>query len=272
MRRKAFTILELLVVIGIIVLIAAILLPMLSRTYREAQRARQAADLHAIETALEAYKNDFGDYPRFDPQLTNAATSGASLLCWALIAPGPAMSTDPKNPADGADGVGFRIRGTQGKVYSYLQMDQFKVGMPVGDTSFNDATDFIADRWGNPILYYPANRTADVRTTTGYVGNVTYGPSNNKPPPYFNGIDNANFQYTNQVNGTSGIQTPSLAEFSTLIGYTPGKTVQQPLPMNYVLWSAGPNGTFGPGPNASAPAEKQPKNPATWDDVTNIAQ
>src|SRR5579884_3376123 len=143
MRRKGFTMLELFVVIGIIVLIAAILLPTLGRTIREAQRASQAAAMHAIETALEAYKDAFGDYPRFDPHATNTATSGASLLCWALMAPGPETQDGYGDPNDtnhdgSIMGVGFRTRGNQGKVYSFLQPDQFKIGRPAGITKYDD--------------------------------------------------------------------------------------------------------------------------------------
>src|SRR4051812_6524170 len=63
-RSMGFTLVELLVVIGIIMTLAAILLPALNTAYRNASRARMAGDLQAIVTALEAYKADFGDYPR----------------------------------------------------------------------------------------------------------------------------------------------------------------------------------------------------------------
>src|SRR4051812_7886736 len=63
-RSAGFTLVELLVVIGIIMTLAAILLPALNTAYRNATRARMAGDLQAIVTALEAYKADFGDYPR----------------------------------------------------------------------------------------------------------------------------------------------------------------------------------------------------------------
>ena len=54
--RRGFTLLELLIVIGIIVLLATILLPMLQRVHTQARRTSMAADLEIISQALEAYK------------------------------------------------------------------------------------------------------------------------------------------------------------------------------------------------------------------------
>ena len=281
MRRKAFTMLEMLVVVGIIVLLAAILLPTLSRAMRDAQRARQAADLHAIETALEAYKSDFGDYPRFDPQGKNLATDGQpqpgyALLCWALIAPGPDTQDgagDPSGPTDNTKlGLGFRIRGNQGKVYSYLHPDQFKVGKPHGETVFDDTKDFIADRWGNPILYYPTSKAANVHTPKGYVGDASYPIPAGQQPPLFNGHDNWNssLQYWDQTS-MQPRPTPEPKYLALMLGHQFGQplpTGHQPINLNYLLWSAGPNGIFGP----ASPREEQPGYAQNWDDVTNIAQ
>jgi type II secretory pathway pseudopilin PulG len=176
--RRGFTLIELLVIVGMIVLLATILLPMISRAHTHARRAAMAGDLLVITEALEAYKADFGDYPRVDhPQVVvqNAITmQGAPVLCWALVAPGPAASNDPLNPGDGADGPGFRLRGTTGQVKGpYLPPERFRIGTvdnegivhPPGalvgsKTRFNNSQDVLADRNGSPILYYPATRGA----------------------------------------------------------------------------------------------------------------
>jgi prepilin-type N-terminal cleavage/methylation domain-containing protein len=179
--RRGFTLLELLVVVGIIVLLATILLPMVQRVHTQARRTSMAADLEIISQALEAYKADFGDYPRLDHTATivqNALVEqGATILCWALVAPGPAVSTNPLNPGDGADGPGFRIRGTVGAVKGpYLPPDRFLIGTADGNgvvwqpgevnpqnvtqAGFNNNQDVLADRNRSPILYYPATRSA----------------------------------------------------------------------------------------------------------------
>ena len=84
-NRRGFTLVELVVVMGVIALLAGLLLPMIFRAQRAGKRTRLAADLQTIETGLNAYKTDFGDFPRFpigyDPaNLDVAPDVGARLL------------------------------------------------------------------------------------------------------------------------------------------------------------------------------------------------
>ena len=83
-RRHAFTLVEILVVIGIIVVLAGILVPLVGRSMRQAKQIRTAADLQSIGTALEAFKADHGDYPRTAP---NSIGSGIGMLGRFLFGP-----------------------------------------------------------------------------------------------------------------------------------------------------------------------------------------
>jgi prepilin-type N-terminal cleavage/methylation domain-containing protein/prepilin-type processing-associated H-X9-DG protein len=58
-RRLAFTLIELLVVIAIICILAALLLPLLSRAKGSAKRIKCASNLHQISLALRQYVDDF---------------------------------------------------------------------------------------------------------------------------------------------------------------------------------------------------------------------
>jgi prepilin-type N-terminal cleavage/methylation domain-containing protein len=163
-RPRAFTLVELLVVIGIIVVLAGILLPMIGRAWRAATRTATANDLQAVATALAAYKQDWNDYPRvrFAADVTRADYSvargsddlkwrpnpqtGAEVLCFALMGMAPGTDATPsagfRSRQDGADGPGFRPRRTlgadgtagnaddlTGKIYPpYLPPDRFKTG------------------------------------------------------------------------------------------------------------------------------------------------
>jgi type II secretory pathway pseudopilin PulG len=74
MRRKCFTLVELLVVIGIIAVLMAILLPALSAVKRVAQRVVCGSNLAGIGKAMLLYANDQeGDFPR----------GGGSASLWA---------------------------------------------------------------------------------------------------------------------------------------------------------------------------------------------
>jgi prepilin-type N-terminal cleavage/methylation domain-containing protein len=93
-HRRAFTLIELLVVIGIIALLAGILLPLIVRSLRRAKVLRTQADFQTISIALDAYKQDFGDYPRPPVQSSSDPTpgqpfanTGAAILGKALLGP-----------------------------------------------------------------------------------------------------------------------------------------------------------------------------------------
>lgn len=60
---SGFTLLELLVVIAIIAILAGLILSTAGYIQKEGARSRAKAEVAALETALESYKADNGDYP-----------------------------------------------------------------------------------------------------------------------------------------------------------------------------------------------------------------
>ncbi len=75
--QRAFTLVELLVVIAVIALLAAMLLPALSKGKEAAQSARCKSNLHQLGLALKLYTDDFQKYPAC--AATDAATGVYSL-------------------------------------------------------------------------------------------------------------------------------------------------------------------------------------------------
>ncbi len=63
MRREAFTLIELLIVVAIIGILAAIAVPNFMNAQTRAKVARAKADLRSLATALESYFLDHNDYP-----------------------------------------------------------------------------------------------------------------------------------------------------------------------------------------------------------------
>lgn len=100
-KSRAFTLVEILVTIGIIAVLAAILLPFISRAFRQSKKLRTQADFQTIAMALEAYKQDFGDIPRVAIDPINGGpqhNTGAAILGKALLGPfgdGSRTATDP---------------------------------------------------------------------------------------------------------------------------------------------------------------------------------
>ena len=175
-NRKGFTLVELLVVIGIISILAGLLLPAINKMRRSAQLASQKAEFTTISTALDQYKADFGDYPRNSAlPRWNTAPGGTPMpapvylsLAAALLGPGPwgtqYASNNPLNPVeygDGADGFGFRAQMTNvipcdvGSVN--ITSGQPNLTFKVSNTSYTQQLQaLIANTTANVIVSFPA--------------------------------------------------------------------------------------------------------------------
>jgi prepilin-type N-terminal cleavage/methylation domain-containing protein len=267
MQKRAFTLMELLVVIGIVAMLATILLPMANRARAVARRVSMQSDLQAIVIAIDAYKHDFGDIPRPDGNVAGPF-QGSCILVWSLIAPGAAEGVSPRKTKskltfDGADGPGFRVRGTTGQVFGpYLNTDHFHLGV-LGDPTnplqvtpptgpFDDSATFLGDSDGNAILYWPRKVRVTITDMVHYFAPLNRtDPSayiaNDNDPGYALGMPSlapsAIMAFQRRLPGVISVPNgpPTLPD--------PGQATQQP----YILWSAGPDGRF-----------------CTDDDVTNF--
>ncbi len=67
-KRSGLTVIEILVVVGIIALLVGMLLPAVHTVQKMARETKQKAQFTSIELGLAAFKNDYGDYPPSDWQ------------------------------------------------------------------------------------------------------------------------------------------------------------------------------------------------------------
>lgn len=75
-KKRGFTLVELLVVVAIVALLAAVLVPRLTSYTEKAREARAAEDIHTLRTIIESYAADEGQgqYPinSNDPTVPNS--------------------------------------------------------------------------------------------------------------------------------------------------------------------------------------------------------
>jgi general secretion pathway protein G len=105
-RRKAdggFTLIELLTVLVIIMILVGIIVGASKYAQVKGGNTRSQAEIAALETALESYKNDNGSYPMSTPPPGNA-TNDSILLYNALVAgPKKYISFKPTEMRDGGN-------------------------------------------------------------------------------------------------------------------------------------------------------------------------
>ncbi|MHC4204706.1 MAG: type II secretion system protein, partial [Planctomycetota bacterium] len=85
-RKAAFTIVELLTVMSIIVILIGLLVPALNQVKRYAYEVKQRAQLKSIDTAIELFNSEFDGYPESDALDPDGVPyCGAMKLCEAVM-------------------------------------------------------------------------------------------------------------------------------------------------------------------------------------------
>ena len=95
-RRRAFTTIELLVVIGIIVALIGILIPVVGKVRESAKSADNAAWVQQLGGAIEQYHTDFRAYP--GPLTNDEIRNNTYAMLTFAAAPGFANATGSIRP------------------------------------------------------------------------------------------------------------------------------------------------------------------------------
>lgn len=105
--QKAFTLIELLIVVAIIAILAAIAVPNFLEAQTRSKVARVYADMRAIASAIEAYRVDNTRYP--PPSIPGNMYLGYFVLT-SPIAYTTVLPPDPFRPPDSLYGQAYRWR------------------------------------------------------------------------------------------------------------------------------------------------------------------
>lgn len=195
-RKAAFTIVELLTVMSIIIILMGLLAPAMNRVRRFARRVSQKNQFHSIEVALELFRSEFDGYPDSGPMDTATPPQpycGAMKLAEAMMGQDLlGFHPDSRFRSDGEDGVPppagpnpLYAPATEKwrKEYIYLPLEQANA-YRLSDIYTNAEPPFESDRFvlcdvytrttnlttggriGMPILYYKANISLSLHDVT----------------------------------------------------------------------------------------------------------
>ena len=208
-NRKAFTIVELLIVVTIIALLLGILLPSIAMVRAKAKETAQKAQFATIEMALEAFKQDYGDYPPSDLSGTTTQTyyCGAqklseALLGWDLMGFNPNsnwQALDSVANSGAYDSTPANLQARKGPYLELAKANAFRLYRDLfnNNDSSIPATFVLCDVYrvrkltdpntgktitvGSPILYYKANTANKTIDMTVTITDRTYNYNNNWP-------------------------------------------------------------------------------------------
>ncbi len=280
-KRKAFTIVELLTVMSIIVILIGLLVPALNKVKRFATDVKQRAQLHSISTAIELFSNEFEGYPdssALDPQ--DQPYCGAMRLCEALMGQDLlGVHANTVFRADGLDASGNsnlypvmsgltsqeREDNLKARKGPYLQPENANANRlediyeDLSSSSFLPQTFVLCDVYGRktatglktgmPILYYKANTAYSQHDPT-----ITMSPEDSSGNIY-NYLDNETLLLLGKPWESQTNQTPHKLSQAGDDGVErfykntqSDKIVTTPRPFNadkFILISAGYDGEYG---------------------------
>lgn len=131
--RKAFTLIELLIVVAIIAILAAIAVPNFLEAQTRAKIARMEAELKTVATALEVYAVDHRRYPKYGHwQDRKLPTDVMTFVPTVLTTPISYLSTIPNdifpNARSGAGDIGAGVFSPVRYFHNYEELYVFPDG------------------------------------------------------------------------------------------------------------------------------------------------
>ncbi len=205
-RRNAFTIIELLVVIGIIAVLLAILLPALETAREQANTTSCAANLNQIGVALQVYANEnHGNWPRTVYQPGAAVVAGTGTGNDPFTATGPAAN-DVSAP--------FFLLIRAEKLPTQLFADPYNDAVQYTADPANPATRCNFSNYQKNLAYSFANPYPDAAAAKSYKFGPTLPPTFAVAADLNPGVPGANSK-NHEGDGQNVLYTDGHVEFQT---------------------------------------------------------
>lgn len=158
-NKRGFTLIEVIVVAGIIAILAGILVPIIFNQIDESRTARAQADLKTIQTAILTFRKDTGTWPdKSAPGVANVT----------LLYSDPSSSVVASPPIPTIAGTGWDPSVPQ-RIINHLRVDDYSAYGTMWKGPYINSAD--ADPWGNAYII-----NADQFKTTGQLWIISAGP------------------------------------------------------------------------------------------------
>ncbi|AXA35129.1 MAG: prepilin-type N-terminal cleavage/methylation domain-containing protein [Candidatus Hydrogenedentota bacterium] len=160
-RNSAFTLIELLIVVAIIAILAAIAVPNFLEAQTRSKVARCAADMRSLRTALESYAVDNNRYPETDLGTMTISQSGCGML--RLTTPLAYITSIPKSPFQefNMGNPGSPKLANRMNIYLYVRAQRLDSTDPnVGLTPDSSPADGLDDNYQQDRIRYIAQNAS----------------------------------------------------------------------------------------------------------------